>query len=470
MTDGRTRRRVAGWVLGLAVGTALVNGGEVDPRLQVLSTTPAAAQVPVPEQLSFEEAVAIALENSPSYLQQVNQAASAEYSERSSLGRLLPSLRASVGFSGGWSRNKTAEDDFGQPITGEDFFESTSSTASQSLSGDISLFNLQQIRAYGAARAETDARVAAAEAGAAELRTRVGQAYYQAVLRERLVEVEERSVETAEEQLDAVRRLLRIAAKHPTDVLGAELDLAQAEQQLRQAYGERRKALLELREAMGVALETPFELESTFPEVFDPSTLDVDAQIARATAQSPSLAESRASVTAAERSQSAARAARYPSLSGSYNYGRSTSAEEYAALGEFDLPNQGWRFNVGVAIPLFNQLQTSAQVGQARVQARNARQALRAAQLQVERETRAAVIDLESAYGSVQTAETSADLARRRLEQGQELYRLGTIDYTALQQMITQVAAAERSVINAYNQFANALLQLEEKVGGPVGN
>jgi outer membrane protein TolC len=70
----------------------------------------------------------------------------------------------------------------------------------------------------------------------------------------------------------------------------------------------------------------------------------------------------------------------------------------------------------------------------------------------------------------VQTAETSADLARRRLAQGQELYRLGTLDYTALQQMITQVAGAERQVINAHNQFALALLQLEEKVGGPVGD
>jgi outer membrane protein TolC len=87
----------------------------------------------------------------------------------------------------------------------------------------------------------------------------------------------------------------------------------------------------------------------------------------------------------------------------------------------------------------------------------------------VEREVRSALIDLENAYSGVQLAERSAEIARERLRQGQEQYRLGTLDFTSLQRMIDDVAAAERQVITAYYQFATALLTLEEKVGGPVG-
>ena len=66
---------------------------------------------------------------------------------------------------------------------------------------------------------------------------------------------------------------------------------------------------------------------------------------------------------------SAARARRYPTLSGSYGYSRGTSARDYDAIGRFDLPNSGWTFGVGVSVPLFNRLQTSAAVSRAAVEA-----------------------------------------------------------------------------------------------------
>jgi hypothetical protein len=82
---------------------------------------------------------------------------------------------------------------------------------------------------------------------------------------------------------------------------------------------------------------------------------------------------------------------------------------------------------------------------------------------------RSALIDLENAYAGVRLAERSAEIARERLRQGQQQYRLGRLqDYTALQQMIEAVAQQERIVTGASYNFSVALLTLEEKVGRRV--
>jgi outer membrane protein len=421
------------------------------------------------ERLTFEEAVGVALENSPVYLRQVNLVRSSEHSERQSLGQMLPSLAAGVSFSGNTSRSKTAEDEWGRPISEVDYIQSTRSSTSQGLSGNVALFDMRSVRAYGAARARTDAQVAGVELQAALLRTQVGADYYEAVLRAGLVAVEERGLATARENLAAIRQLLRVAARQPTDVLGAELQVARAEQSLERARGAARKASLQLATRMGVPLDREYEPVSDFAPVFDPAALDLTGLLQRAAVRNPRLAQQAAVAVAASRSLSAARAARFPTLSGNYAWGRSASLPDYGAFNQLAPENQSWGFGLTVGLPLFNRFQTSAQVGQAEVEALNAAESLREARLELEREVRSAVIDLENAFTGVRLAERSAGIAREQLRQGQEQYRLNTIDYTALQRMVDQVSAAERDVLQARHGFTLALLTLEEKVGGEVG-
>lgn len=459
---------VIGVVLGGVAGLFSFAGFSAPLVAQEPGSTLAAENAPG-HPLSFEDAVRTALEHSPTYIRQLNAVRRAEHSERSSMGALLPNLNASVGFRATTSRTRTAFDEFNQPLERPEFGVETGSSASQGVSGGVTLFDYQQIRNWGAARAATAAQEAGVAAQGSLVRRQVGEAYYGAVQRARLLDVEERQLEAARANLQAIRQLLRIAARQPTDVLGAELDLAQAELAVQQARGEAEKAKLSLKEVMGVPMTSTFELTDDFPAVFDPATLATAELIERAARQNPALLQERRNVEAADRSLSATRAARFPSLSGSYNYGRGANMTDYDAFGEFDLPNWSWGFGLTVDIPLFNRFQTSAQIGQAAVDAENARESLRQAMLQLEREVLAARIDLENAYAGVQVAERSVEIARERLAQGQELYRQGTLDYTGLQQMINAVANAERGLVNARTQFATALLALEEKLGGPVG-
>jgi outer membrane protein TolC len=451
----RQRQRLgAGWVVVVGV---VVAGAPLGLRGQ--------AQEP----LTFEAAVELALERNPAHQRQLNQVLGSQHAERQSLGLLLPSLSAGLSFSGTTSRVNTAEDEWGRPVSEAEFIEATRSSTSQGLSGNVTLFDMRTLRGYGAARARTDAQVAAADLNAAMLRTQVGADYYEAVLRTGLVAVEESGLRTAQGNLAAIRELLRIAARQPTDVLGAELQVAQAEQSLQRAQGAARKAALQLKARMGVPLDREYELASGFAPVFDPASLDPEAVLARAMGGNPRLIQQAAAREAADRGLGAARAARYPTLSGSYSWGRASSLPEYEAFRELSPQNQSWGFGLTVGMPLFNRFQTSAATGQAAVEARNAAESLREARLEVEREVRAALIDLENAHAGVQLAERSAEIAREQLRQGQEQYRLNTLDYTALQRMVDQVSAAERGVLEAYFSFTMALLSLEERVGGRIG-
>lgn len=417
--------------------------------------------------LSFNDALRIARERNPVYQRALNGIENAELTVISRRGALLPRASASLSFSGSNVRSFTAVNEFGEPVEGS--VETTSSSASQGVSASVDIFNWGNIARWRAARAETDAAEAAASLQMAQLRTRVGRAYWEAVRAQQRIDLEERRLQVAQAQLEAIRELLRIAARQPTDVLGAEVDVAQQEQVVEQARGDARKALLTLRQELGVEGEVRWVLSTTFSPVFDPSTLDGAALVQEALRSAPQVLQSRARVEAAQANVTAARSARFPTLSVGGSLNRGDSRREYAALFELNPQNRSLGFSISASLPLFSGLQTSATVGQAAVQESNAREELREARLQVEREVLSALIDLENAERGVQLAERANTLAQQRLELGQEQYRLNSINFTELQTMIQQAAQAERSLLDARFNFAAALLTLEEKTGREFG-
>lgn len=428
----------------------------------------AAAQDSTQAELTFEAALAYAREHNPVYLKAVNQVADARYGETVQRSQMLPSADLGLSFYGNSRRTLTGENDFGQPVDRNTYTTFESSSASQGISVTVPILNLGAIQQTRAARARTDAQRAAVALQRAQLRTTVGNAYYDVVRRRRGLAVERRLLATVQAQLAAARELLRVAAQQPTDVLGAEVQVAQEEQQVQAAQGEERKARLVLLQQLGAAADTQFTLISDFPPVFDPSTLDADVLVAEAQRSAPQVRQGLAQAEAADRGVSAARAARLPQLTLGGQATRNTNASGYSALGDFNPPNQSLTFYLDARLPLFSGFRTSAQIGQAKVAADNAREDLRAVRIQVETDVRSALIDLQNAYGSLQTAQRALDLAQQRLEQGQELYRLNNITFTDLQLMFQQAAQSERDVVNAQYGFLVARLTLEEKIGHEV--
>ena len=367
------------------------------------------------------------------------------------------------GFS---SRTVTGEDEFGQPIRRAEPLEFERSSSSQGVALSLNVFdgfaNLNEMRAARADERATGARVALARA---RLRTGVLTSYHAARRAQLAIELEERLLASARERLEASKRLFAVAAQTQVDVLGAEIDVATQEQAVARALGDARKAELALREALGMPMAGALVLVDEPAAVFDPASLDVDALAAAAVAGSPRLTEADAQLAAAERRARAERGSRWPTVALSAGYGRQMSLSSYDALSELNPQNRNFDFGLSASFPIFTQFGTSAQIAAADARAGDAREDRRAAALAIERETRAAYIDLANAYSAHQLALRSAELSRERVELAQEQYRQGAIGFTVLQDVIDRAAGAERQLLQSWFDFADALAVLEERAG-----
>jgi outer membrane protein len=435
-----------------------------------LSSAASSAQQ-MPAQLSLEEAQRLARLYNPGFRQVENDADVQAAAVRARYGSFLPTLSTNLGFGGGHSWTQSALDDFGRPITDPRTVETESSSASQGLSLGLTLFdggaNLRNLSAARANQRATDARI---NEQANALRARVGRDYFAALRAQQAIELEEKLLAARKEDLERKEKQLAVVASKYIDVLSARVNVAQAEQSVDQARGNAEKARIAVRQTLGIEGNASFSLSSEPPSVFDPATLNEDALVQRALAASPTVLAAHSALAAADRSASVARATRWPRTTGSVGFNRSTSARGYDAIGTFDLPNRSFSFNLGASLPLFSQFSTSANIAQADAQERDQQENLRNARLTVEANVRAALIDLRSAYRTVEIAQLKADLSREQLSVAEEEYRLGVtgMDYFRLQQIVDQEATAQRQLLEARFTFIAALFTLEERLGGPL--
>jgi outer membrane protein len=233
-----------------------------------------------------------------------------------------------------------------------------------------------------------------------------------------------------------------------------------------------KQARLQVLESVGVLGDVlDFTPEGTFPEVFDPSTLDPTDLVRRASAIHPLISQRDMQVSSTSKSASAARGSWLPTVDMNGSYSRGSNQQGFGALGDFNpRDDNGYRFQVGLSWPIFNGFQRQQQIGQADVAYRQAEEDAREARLRVEQQVRAALIDLETAYDALLTQRRSTELSRQRVDLAREQYLIGSsgMTFTNLQQIIDANAREERALVDAEYQFATALVGLELQVGERV--
>jgi len=437
----------------------------------LLIAGPLAAQQ-VPSQLSLEDALTVAMRTNPQYLQVTNDVDVSRAGIKSAWGAILPTLNLSAGFSSTYRESKTAPGNFGETLTSEKTVITKSSSANQSISvGGLTLFDGgRQFRQVGIAKRQTDLALASVTSQANTLRASVTRAYYQVVSSESLIQLEQQLLSNARDRLDLVQQQFRLAAAPQTALLGAQIEVSQRQQSLASAQADVRRNRLNLLQLMGVNGEPEFELVSGVPEVFDPATLDVDALVARALENHPTIIQGRANVDLSDKQAANARARRLPTLQLSlpgYSFGEQQDGL-WNAWGSLGAPNNSFSFGISASYPLFNGFQTSQDVAQSRAAAQDRRYGLQQTRLQVEKDVRLAIIELEQRHNDLQLAQEQAQNAQLRLELGQEQYRLGAMTFTEFQQIIEQNDQTQRQVLTAQLAFLNARVTLEENIGGPL--
>ncbi|HZG41810.1 MAG TPA: TolC family protein [Longimicrobium sp.] len=436
-----------------------------------VAAAPAAAQTGQDSMpLSLGQAQRIAAENNPQYRRAQTELGTAEADLRRARGAFLPTVSASLGARGGFSRRFTGQDQFGKTVVRDDPLESPSSSASQSLAlGGVTLFDggerQRERRAAQAGYQVTEARI-----GSEEVRVRgeVERRYWEAVRTSQAIALEQALLKSARDRLESTRALLRVGVRGPIDVLGAEVTVADQEQALEKAGGDARRAQLDLRQSMGVLEGPPLALTDAPPAPFDPAVLDVSALVARAISNHPRVARVQAAEQQAEHRLSAAQSSRWPRLTMGATVGRSQFHSNYSGLVQVNPLDQAAGLNFDLRIPLFSQYQTSYQIQSARASRDAAREDSRAERLTVERDVRVAVVELQNAHTAALQSARALDLNRRRLDLAQQQYRVGALTLMELTDAVERAARAERDALRTRFEFAAALATLDERVGGRV--
>jgi outer membrane protein TolC len=241
-----------------------------------------------------------------------------------------------------------------------------------------------------------------------------------------------------------------------------------AQRRLRQQQASAERQRLLLTYTVGIGAATPFELDTAIPDIFDPSTLDPDALVARAAEVHPLLRQADASLATARARSAAARGTRWPRISASFNFSRSAQRPGHEAFGDVNPLNRGWGTGLNFSLPIFKGFGPSHEIEQADAAERDTQHERRRIGLQVEQEIRSALVDLETAYDELELVNQIAALTEERLTMAEEQYRIGALDFLLLQQLIDDNLAAQRQAVDAQFTFITARAALEEKLGGPI--
>ena len=423
--------------------------------------------------VTLEQALGIARTHNPKYRRAVNDLQLSGPEARAAWAKgILPAVRVtlfSTGYAG--SLTRSAADFFGNPIANpqSDFVYSSDTQQGLGLGWE---FRGPSIRnRFKRISVENGGRNLAEELAGEALRVRVRRRYFSALEQEELLRAERAVVAATRVDLEITQGLFELTLKTRVNVLQAELRVQQQELVVRRQAGQRERARLELRSVLGRSDLPAVRPAAVDPPLFDPATLDEGVLVARAMDEGASVRWAAADLRSSDLAVKESRGSYWPSLSATLSVGRfvqTPRAESLFQLGGFgsELFSQ---FRFEFSLPFFDDVfGNRLAITRAEVERENHRDAVREARLEAEQVARSALVTLRDRWESVQIGERSVAIAREALELAREEYRLGGRTFEQLQLSIRSEAGSRRQRIQARYRFLDALLDLEEAVGGPV--
>lgn len=448
------------------VGLLLVAGA---PAAHAQAAAPPQGD-PTPPLLTLEDAQSRALALNPSFRQAINNLELNTIERREAWLALLPQPSITVlSTNMSWQRQTLAEDNFGEPLEREviETVQTSRSNQGAGLSFNFNFIDVLRIRDQAT---QAEIRTSNTRQQELSLMSDVALAYFDVQEQQSAVELEEELLASARQNRDVARRLYSLGRQERTDVLSAELDVAEQESQLEERRADLRASRLDLRNLLGDPDLREFRVETEDPVVFDPETLDEEVLVARALGGSPRIVEGENQMESARRNVTMGRAEWLPTLSLNFQ----TARQEFLRSGDafFRVAPEGqWSRNISLALNFpdpgqyFNR-QMSSRSRQISLQ--NQEETFRQTRLELDREVRGLVSSLISSYRSVELQERRVELAEENLEQSLESYRLARTDFLQVQAASEQAAQARRQALQSRYGFERQRITLERALGEPL--
>ncbi len=408
------------------------------------SVTQTRAQSDVPQSVTLQQAIAIAAEKSP-----VLAAARANYEltqipVRLARTAVFPNISASATQT--HSNRGSVTSSNGSFVQGG--FSGTTRGLNATLrqliyDGGKFIAQIHQAKASAVAGAETYQR------DLETLSFNVAQAYYTALADRTAATLAQQVVRQNEVQENLVLAQLRAGVASRVDVATAAVPVAQARVASVRAQGNAVSALAAFANQLGLDADiavAPVNDTPANPTQSLVTALPYQQSVARALALRPDYLAAEETVMAQQYNVQVQRAGYYPSLSGTATYGTNSTTPQ----GTNFVPGSSVGFSL--AIPIFDQGVTRAQIEQAQAQLDLAQSQSTQTRLGVELAVRQALVGLVSAQGQV--AETQAELnqAQTVLSATQAQYRAGVTTLPLLLNAQVQLTTAQSDQLTAvYN-------------------
>jgi outer membrane protein len=464
--------------------------------------------------LTLDEAIAVAHQNNPAFLQIQNSVRTAETNVRQTYAALLPS--SSVSFTTRYQQGGTQF--FQGAALSSGSADSRQSSYSLGLSYNISPSIAFAPRSANAGKVAAEADVTSqAEA----LRAQVTTQYIATLQAQAQASLQDTLVQTAQGQLDLANAKMKVGAGTILDVRTAEVAVGQAQVNALTAHNTAQVEKLRLFQLMGVPADTGAVLTSQF-SVGEP-TFSLDSVLALARRVNPDVAAKKSREYAADMNVHAARTLYLPTLSIGTGWGGNSfeyvnpdllvAQSQQSAQSAFNscvsqdsirtrvglapLPvsrcgtgsltdaqiadirasnNQfPFKFNrnpVGISatlsLPIFNGYQREAQIENAKISRENAAYDLRSRNLQLTTDVTQAYLNLVTAARTVELNTQIAQKSAEELAFAQESYKVGAktfLDVTTARGTFEQ---AQINRVDAVYNYHKAFAALENAVGRPL--
>jgi outer membrane protein TolC len=289
----------------------------------------------------------------------------------------------------------------------------------------------------------------------------VGGTYLQVIADIARVDSQQRQVEYAQAVFDQSSTQLTAGTNTRIDVSRSRVQLQTEQERLISVEADLKQHRIALARLIGIPLDRelvltePFEFQAVQP-------VDVPAALQDAFAHRSDLRSAEAQVKAAERTLAAARAERYPSVTAGGNYG---------AIGPSpDNAHGVFTATASVNIPIYTGGRTRADIDQARTALQQRESEYEDERGQVEQDVRNALIQLQTAIGQAQLAESNRKYALETLNQSRDRFEAGVTNTVEVVQAQQQESSAESDYVSSLYAFNLARLTLARATGEAEAN
>ncbi len=417
--------------------------------------------------MSLKDCIETARANSPSLLSAEQSLALAGENVLSAYGAFLPRFSADFGYAHSYVGPKPGrlffDNDTQQYVETPATLSTDYESYSMGISGSLTLFaGFANVAGLSASKWEQKAARSDLDATVSALDQLVIKAYYEVFRAQKIVELNQGSLDVSRESFAQVRRAFMMGAVARSDTLQASVNLAESRLALLESESALDIAMLNLTTALGIEPFTRIRVDVL--ENIEFANLDCDEVMQAAFDSNPELQSSRARLEASGATLRQAKSGLWPSVSAGYRYswGDLDPPEGFTTF--FD-ENYNYSFSVGINIPIFDGFRTRQGISQARVGKRLGEYGLEEQERALTQTIESLLVTLENSRQRVELARSTITLAAEELRQARERYRVGAATLLEVSEAEVSLARARSSEIDGMTAYLSALADLESSTG-----